>query len=72
MFEKYKRTSDAEVNTKTFRETMTGEFDGGESSARQKGTNEYTEKNEAGEDVTKQEPIDADESAKHRESSSLH
>ncbi len=69
LFEKYKRTSDAEVNTKTFRETMTGEFDGGESSARQKGTNEYTEKNEAGEDVTKREPIDADESAKHSNTS---
>lgn len=69
LFDKFKRSSDSEVDTKKFRETMSEKFDGGESNARQKGTNEYTEKNEDGEDVTKQKPIDADESAKHSNSS---
>lgn len=65
LFEKFKNSSDAETNTKNFRETMTDNMRGGDSNIRQKGTNEVTETDTDGNPKTVIEDINTSESAKN-------
>lgn len=68
LFENFKRSSDNETNTKNFRKTMSDKFNGGETNIRQRGEKEVTEKDADGNETTKKEPIDVDETAKNTSS----